>query len=275
MASQQNTHEVLSFHVVDDITNVSPEQISLAEKALHQMTSEQIGPLVEYLLLRKLHPHLPSLATLNQSEVLSVLKHFTEDRHFPPNLSLNANSVEFLPTPRCVADVARPEWTAYCKRLEEAGKRAGFPSLTAQGIVGAFREMTDNVLLHSECPATGVSGYRWTPGELEYVVADSGVGVLASLRTCPEYQHVTDSGQALLIALSEGATRYGHGSGHGTGFAQVFVSLANLFGSLRFRSGNHSLEIEGISPSLPVAQLRQRANIAGLLVSVCCRSRRT
>jgi hypothetical protein len=105
----------------------------------------------------------------------------------------------------------------------------------------------------------------------EFIIADQGLGVLASLTTNPEYARLADHGQALQVALSSGESRHGHLTGRGTGFDTVFRSLAQLTGSLRFRSGDHSLEIDGSSPTLIGARIRQRASYRGLLVSIVCR----
>jgi hypothetical protein len=104
------------------------------------------------------------------------------------------------------------------------------------------------------------------------MIADGGIGVLESLRSHPSYSHVQDYGGALRTALSSGETRFGRGSGHGTGFDTVFRNMASLKGFLRFRSGDHSLELTGISPRLVDAKLRQRAFVEGFQVSITCRA---
>jgi hypothetical protein len=103
------------------------------------------------------------------------------------------------------------------------------------------------------------------------VVADAGIGVLASLQTCPDYQHLAGHGEALNTALSSGETRHGRGSGHGAGFDTVFRGMASLQGSLRFRSGDHTLELNGVSPKLISPKLRQRQFFEGFAVSISCR----
>lgn len=144
--------------------------------------------------------------------------------------------------------------------------------MVAAGIVAAMHEMVDNVYRHSGQWKSGIVGYRWSKGEVEYVVADSGIGILASLRQHPNYVNISDHAAALQTALSDSESRFGRASGHGNGFRTVFLSLATLNGSLRFRSGDHSLEVNGVTPSLAKASIFQRLPLAGFVVTVTCRT---
>jgi hypothetical protein len=187
--------------------------------------------------------------------------------------NLQPLSVEFTVFPRANAPLVDPVWVGFRKRFEGAAVAAGFQKRLAQGMTAAFGEMADNVIQHSEDVVSGIAGYRWTREEFEYVVADSGIGVLASLRTCPDYSDIADDGRALSTALTPGESRHGKGSGHGTGFKQVFTSLMNHFGKLRFRSGDFSASLDGQSPGLETAQLAQcPPYYQGFLVSVLCRT---
>ena len=65
--------------------------------------------------------------------------------------------------------------------------------------------------------------------------------------------------------------RFGRDSGSGFGMGQMFRALANHDGDLRFRSDDHALEVRGHSPSLQGrVQLRQKAALPGLTISVVC-----
>ncbi len=157
------------------------------------------------------------------------------------------------------------------RRLQNAAEQAGFGRRVAPGLTGAFGEMADNAFRHSLRPLTAVAGYRWSEGIFEYVVADAGRGVLASLQSCHDYTDLQDSGDALRIALTEGESCLGRGAGRGRGFREVFLSLSNLNGCLRFRSGDHVLTIDGTSPDLSRAHLAQLGlEFDGFLVSVVC-----
>ena len=52
--------------------------------------------------------------------------------------------------------------------------------------------------------------------------------------------------------------------------ADSHIGIANLNGSLRFRSGDHALVIDGHNPSLVPARLWQKPKIGGFLASVKC-----
>jgi hypothetical protein len=106
----------------------------------------------------------------------------------------------------------------------------------------------------------------------EFIVCDRGAGVLETLRTCPAYSHLADHGKALILALTDGISRYGPNTGHGFGFRPIFNGLANLKGLLRFRSGDHALTLDGTGPLLTSAKPAQKTAISGFIVSVTCKA---
>src|SRR6201995_1068818 len=136
--------------------------------------------------------------------------------------------------------------------------------------MGAMGEIVDNVLEHSEAAPTGFVVFGGRPGFFESAVADDGVGALASLRSNPEYAYLTDEGDALQCALTDGESRYGRAATRGTGFSTLFRSLANMNASLRFRSGDHALSMHGMSPTLVNAHVARKARASGFMVSVRC-----
>ena len=104
----------------------------------------------------------------------------------------------------------------------------------------------------------------------EFVVSDKGIDILASLGSCPDYVSLNDHGEALSCALQDGISRHGVAAGRGMGFRQLFIGLANLNGALRFHSGDHTLTIDGRSPTLMTAKLAQKPHIRGFIASVSC-----
>jgi hypothetical protein len=157
-------------------------------------------------------------------------------------------------------------------RLEahKAGLSAGFSAQTVNRLMGAMGEIVDNVAEHSQATPTGLVAFRARSGSFEFVVADSGVGTLASLQTNSEYAHLRDEGDALQCALTEGESRFGKAASRGMGFSQLFKSLATLNASLRFRSGDHALTIEGRSPTLVNALVAKKPHALGFMASVRC-----
>ena len=72
----------------------------------------------------------------------------------------------------------------------------------------------------AEKPDTGLVVYAATDGAFEIVVADAGIGVLASIKTSPEYVCLQDAGAALKVAVEDGNSRFGRASGNGFGIGQ-------------------------------------------------------
>jgi hypothetical protein len=104
----------------------------------------------------------------------------------------------------------------------------------------------------------------------EFVVSDGGRGVLASLRSCPDYADLVDHGEALRLTLQDGVSRYGKGTSHGKGFRPLFKGLANLNGELRFRSGDQALTIDGVNAGSIPAQTWEKVPTSGFAASVLC-----
>ena len=116
----------------------------------------------------------------------------------------------------------------------------------------------------------GHLAFQARASSFEFVAADSGRGVLATLREAPEFQSLTDHGRALHAALHEGVSRYGKAANRGNGFRDLFRGLADLNANLRFRSGDHALTISGPRPELKMARLDQKAHFQGFLASAHC-----
>ncbi|WOH68646.1 hypothetical protein [Bradyrhizobium sp. BWA-3-5] len=136
------------------------------------------------------------------------------------------------------------DWTDFAMRGKKAAVLAGFAPDMAGQLFGAIGELRGNIEEHSENAGTGYIVYDATPGHFEFVVADSGIGVLKSLRTHPHYTYVTDAGSALNLALTEGVSRHFDDKDRGKGFRPIFIGLANKSEHLRFCSGDHAREFK-------------------------------
>ncbi len=162
-------------------------------------------------------------------------------------------------------------WDQWAKHAENAAVAAGLAKGLVGGLLGALGELQDNVFDHSGRPESGIVAYAASDGAFEFVVADAGRGVLASLRENPEFSGLEDSGAALRVAASDGASRYARDTGHGYGIGQLFRALAHDAAELRFRSGDHALRLWGDAPSLSGrVELAQKAWLDGLTISVRC-----
>ena len=164
--------------------------------------------------------------------------------------------------------------TTLLMRAKRAGQQVSGLSAQVSGqLAGAMGELETNIHEHAMSPETGIVAYRAEAGAFEFVVADQGVGMLASLRRNADFAGLTDAGVALRAALTEGVSRYGKGSGRGFGFRPIFTGLMDLYAELRFRSGDHAVTMDGVSPALATARISQKAPLAGFFASVRCHGR--
>jgi anti-sigma regulatory factor (Ser/Thr protein kinase) len=164
------------------------------------------------------------------------------------------------------------DWTDFAMRGKNAAVQAGFAPDSAGQLIAAIGELRGNIGEHSERPDTGYLIYDAVPGHFEFIVADSGIGVLKSLRTHPHYAYVTDAGTALNLALSEGVSRYYEDKDRGKGFRPIFIGLANASEHVRFCSGDHARELKRTHERRVTAETRQKAALSGFFCSVRCAS---
>jgi hypothetical protein len=259
----------LTFDLLDDcIMAAETGKLQAADAVLSGCRTNRIGPLVEHAMFRA--RQFPALSTVMEGRISRKLQETIRVGAYGMQglgSSLAPQEVEFAWGPPDVRQMDSAEWVAFCKRLEFAARRAQLANLVASSFTAAFREIVENSIIHSNRPETVVVGYRWSSSEVEFVVADAGVGALSSLQTCHEYQHLTDHGEALRIALSDGASRFGPSSGHGMGFRPIFVNLLGAHGYLRFRTGDHVFAMSSVQADLTRADLRQRPHYQGFMVS--------
>jgi hypothetical protein len=162
------------------------------------------------------------------------------------------------------------DWIAFAIDAKRAAVNAGLSDDWAAQMVGALGEFRSNVIEHSAATPTGLLAYRSVPGTFEFVASDHGVGLLSTLREAPEYTTLSDHGEALRLALTDGASRFGFQQGRGWGFRPLFTGLANRHATLRFRTGDAALVIDGTTPSLARAQIGRKPRLDGLFISVAC-----
>lgn len=233
--------------------------------------SGRIGPLVELAMAIAVLPDAYSAVMVEPPVFHQIVRALREGAVSGAGARDRAG---VFPVSRCNLDGDGPErlvWDQWAKHAENAAVAAGFARGFATGLMGALGELLDNVLEHSGRPESGVVAYAASEGAFEFVVADAGRGVLASLRENPEFARLTDCGTALRVATSDGASRHARSAGHGYGIGQLFRALAHDAAELRFRSGDHALRLWGDAPSLTgQVELAQKAWLDGLAVSVHC-----
>lgn len=171
------------------------------------------------------------------------------------------------------ADILAESWSRFVERLAASLKRNGFPSDTHQALAGAFEEMADNVIQHSNFgtkdPANGFAAYKVGQKCLAFTIADVGIGALASLKYNPEYADTPNGRTALdLIARTRASRRSGQGQGNG--YKSLFTGLARFNGTVRLRSADGVLTLTGaFDQVVPVAASRHP--VPGLQLSVECK----
>jgi hypothetical protein len=168
-------------------------------------------------------------------------------------------------------DCINQQYQLFRERFVRSLRSAGFPKELAYALAGAFSEMIDNIIQHSEDTSdeySGLVGYSVAEKYMAFGVVDVGRGVLASLSTSPKWRHLGTAREALRSAVCESASRR-LGKPKGEGFRTVFRSMVDRNAMLRFRTddalltigdgGAHRQAVELCSPQL-----------SGLQVSVCC-----
>jgi hypothetical protein len=259
---------LLDFATLDGLA-FAAERGRFNGRTLPRMAAQKLGPIVELaqLAVTGLLPP-PERAEWLTLDGLAVLYRSLLTGHSQWVCS-DGRRIGFL---RTGAQPPKDQtgWISFCLAAQQAALMAGFSTRTARQLVAAIRELHSNVYEHSCSPETGLIAFRAGTTSFEFVVADRGVGVLETLRTCPEFGGISDHGEALKLALTEGVSRFGSKPGRGYGFRPIFVGLANIRGYLRFRSGDHALVIDGTEPTLTTARPAQKPVLPGFIVSVSC-----
>jgi hypothetical protein len=259
-----------NFEAVDELLAVDRGGELAGLGRIELSRSGRIGPLVELSVARRAHPG--SYLDVHVDAPFSFRLDAALHTGTPIGTGFGDRYGIFPLSGLGPTGAKSDQWILWGARADQAAQVAGFPRAIAGMLIGAFGELQDNVFRHSEAPATGLVAYAVTTEGFEFVASDLGVGVLASLKSHPDYSGLEDSGQALRTAVADGESRFGRDSGSGLGLSQLFRALATQDGDLRFRSGDHALEIRGHSPSLQgMFEVRHKAELVGLTVSVLCR----
>jgi hypothetical protein len=260
----------LTFGAVDDLAfAVDAGQLNLTQ-APFRYIPRTLGPLFELLQLTagtKL-PVSTVRSWLARSKATAMIAALAEQRE--RWTASDGRRMGFIRAVRS-GNGGDNHFTTFLMDAQRAAREVTrLPGHTSGHLAAALRELENNIHEHSEAASTGLVAFRAARDRFEFVVADRGNGVLKSLRRCPDYAGLGDHGKALEAALTNGVSRFGGDGGRGHGFRPIFLGLTNLRGSLRFRSGDHALVIDGVNPDLTTARLAQKASITGFFVSVAC-----
>jgi anti-sigma regulatory factor (Ser/Thr protein kinase) len=163
------------------------------------------------------------------------------------------------------------DWGEFLLRFRQSISSVGFDWEKAKGIAAALGEMADNAADHANASVGVLVGYHVTDGAAVCGVADVGIGVFASLTSHEAYRGVTTHKEAVRLALQRGVTRHGPGHG-GFGFSNVFKSLAAMYGTLRFRSGEGCVSMDGTEFDADMGEAKYVLFRPGFQVTICCRT---
>jgi hypothetical protein len=255
-------------HVLDELAVAPIAAVNATLVELGNIFANRVGPIVEYELFRRHNrPELPPLHAYCDSPIVQYIAKLLDGQSSQhANLSLQSTVADTVGIPPSLgADAA---WTAFVKRAEATARAVGFTDSVSAGLAGAIRELADNVIQHSEASASGIAAFARVADRFEYVVADSGIGMLASLRRAPEFRSLRDDLEALPLAVTPGVSRHGRSVGYGYGYRAVFLPLRAAYGSVRLRSGRAVLQMAGAGPRPVQGRCSQRPYHQGVAVSV-------
>jgi len=260
----------LSFANVDGLAFAEERGRLSASTFEAPFSARDLGPILELMHLAAtksiLSPNRSRWIALGNLDALCSALNSTQSQWLSPQDRLSGFYRTQAPIPR-----DDTSWIAFRFAAQQAAIACGFRKQVAAQLIGAIGEMQSNIYEHSDASATGLIAFNAAPGIFEFVIADRGIGILKSLKTSSRYASLSDHGNALQLVLQDGVSRHAPGTGHGNGFRPLFIGLANLNGSLRFRSGDCALTIDGMNPTLMTHKLSQKPPIAGFFASIACR----
>lgn len=272
MTGQRSHALVATFDAADDLLWDAAAGRLAGRAAMTICRSGRIGPLVELAWGARMMTAAFGPVTVTAPFFAWLLEALDKGLIFGARAQDRAG---VFPLSRFNPDEDDALWHQWASHAANAAVAGGLPRGLIDGLMGAMGELQENVHQHSGRPETGLVAYAASEGAFEFVVADAGIGVLASLHQNPEFAQLNDSGEALKVALSDGASRHGRSAGRGYGIGNLFRALAHDAGDLRFRSGDQALRICGDAPSLTAqVQLAQKAWLDGLIITVRCTPRR-
>lgn len=257
----------MSAHYLDEIVLASKSDVDRAGHGFAINISSSVGSIVEYELHRKFNrADLPRLSTYTSSPIVNKIELLANGGQLPISYSLQATEVDAIAIPRNLSH--QPNWTAFVKRAEVSALAAGFEDQVAIGLSGAIGELADNIMQHSKAEDSGIAAFAQTSNGFEYVVADSGIGILNSFRQAAEFQSIRDDIEAMEMATTAGVSRHGRGSRRGFGYRAVLLPLRVAEGIIRMRSGKAVLDIVGSGIKANQIGGSQRPTHQGLVISV-------
>lgn len=263
---------MVEFPTVEDLVIAQYSCPDRVREIVSNLRFSELGPTLAYCILGRAHQPTPAMPFPGYE--WPIIRHYKDLLRIgtlgAANLdnSWEPKSIELCWLPMSDEELLDARWEMFANRFDRAAQAAGFGAAHAGALTAAMGEMVVNVLEHSGRAAFAFAGYAFTEGRFEYVVVDTGIGILASLSSCAEYAHVIEAAEAIDLAVQPGVSRFGKRENRGTGFNTVVKSLTRLYGSIRVHSDDHCVILEGESPTLSKRRLRQTFVFKGVMVSV-------
>lgn len=261
----------LTFSFLDDVMTLLP-----SERCQHfnKVLPNRISPLVEYIFLNQALEELSQAKASNLDEIRELERILDSENIFSTtnDLTINAKKIEYFRCPQNDQEETSNQWHTFLKRFENAAISAGLNKRFSAAITGTFGEMVGNVREHSQKTQSGIVAYRWNDQEFEYVVSDSGIGVLESLRTNSIYDYILDYEQALETAIKDNESCKGRDTGRGVGFHSLINNIARENSTIRFRSGDKALKIYEHNSEVK-NEITTCSYFQGFLISTLCKSK--
>lgn len=258
-----------SFGAVDDIVWAANTRGLPASDSISLASSDRLGPIVELAMACRTWPERFGRVRCTGTAAESVCTALYDGRISGGGYGENLG---VLPMSR--DESTRPggdRYEQWLLRFQTATAQAGFHKPFARQLAGALGELADNVFEHSESDSVALAGFWVSAQSVEFVIADSGIGVLNSLRQNSAYAHLKDAGQALEAIVHRGASRFPAETGRGQGIKQFLRALAGQNGHLRFRSSDHALTLCGdLAVGVGTLKVSGKAELPGLTISVQC-----
>lgn len=202
-----------------------------------------LGPLIELLMFRRksLYPSVQLRVDGGETNLSKALRLLPAGTHWA---WAKNDSVGVLRLPHSEGtdsdeDVKHAFLLELRKRLGDEG--VAIPS--AQAIVGATGEMVDNIWQHAGPGLNAIAAYQIQAKSLWISIGDCGRGMLATYETHDDVKTAQD---ALRAAVREHRSSTGD-AGRGQGFRKLLAVLSSMDASLRVRTGDASLETEGLA----------------------------
>lgn len=255
------------MRLLDEVCLSNREVVVAAIDRLAGIVGEGIGAVVEYELFRRTTKlGLPAIVRVAADPIpVAFERLLAGGSKFRGSPTLQAMPFDIVRIPLELRE--NIEWVAFVQRARASARVAGYNHEVASAVVGAIEELANNVVEHSGSKQPAFAGFAQKGQRFEYVIADCGIGVLASLRECSEFRSLRDDLEALPLAITPGISRMGRGSGRGYGFRAVLAPLRFASGYVRLRSGGAVLEVEGYGAENDRASCSQRPSYDGVIVS--------